>query len=179
MGGSIIAGVGLVLDLFGIGVAMSGLHELSKELFLHPQLPYQRLVIWFRRIFGREPSPRVHQASVAATIKSAGQLRAQGVRGKPSEDEPLTEWNLYWESRINNLNQKLEWINNDMRKADEELSKRLAEETQARLKSDAASKQRQEELLAGEGGKGLVRTSWGLPATLFGTLLQGVAGIFG
>ena len=91
---------------------------------------------------------------------------------RPADDAPLPEWNVYWERRIEDVRQEVSSLREQTTKADAKTNRRITDETQARLKSEAEAKQRQKELIAGKDGAGLVKTWWGLLATAIGTLLQ-------
>ena len=171
--------VGLVVSFAGLAIAMWSIHDLSNELFDHPLLPLSRLLAMVKRLIhrvlkGKPPPTPLDVDDGMHTVTS--DLKALWSIGKkaPDDDAPLTEWNDYWEFRVGRVEKKLERMSNEMRNADQEISDRLTDESEARLKDQEESKNRLQRLLAGSNGSGLVKTWWGLAVTGFGTVLQAV-----
>ena len=172
--------VGLLIELGGIALTVSGVMGIGKELFPALRFPQQRAFEWLRRMVRRKPRHHhVEARDSAVGIESAGEVRAQGTRGRPTDDAPLPEWNLYWESRLNNLDQRLDWLTEDMRKADMANATRIAQLTERFETAIARLEERLRVVVGGEGGRGLIRTWWGLIAIGAGAIFQVAGGLIG
>lgn len=106
----VLAVLGLVLELGGIGVALWGLEELSAELFPSRPLPHRAAFRRVKRALGVKPSAQNLQVHASGHADISAELRVQGHRGPPPDDAPLADWNLYWESRMNNLREGLDGL---------------------------------------------------------------------
>jgi hypothetical protein len=169
--------LGLGFELAGIGLAVSGVVAVGDELFPGLRFPHRRAVAWVGRVIRRKGQHRQLAVADAATATGVARLRAQGVRGRPSEDAPLDEWNAYWESRINNLGQRLDWVVEDMQQADAENTRRITEEARQRETAITRLEERLLVVVGGDGGRGLVRTWWGLILIGCGAFLQVFGGL--
>ena len=117
--------------------------------------------------------------STLGAIASVGHARVQVTRTRPADDAPLAEWNLYWESRVGNLDERLEVLQRDTKAADDLLERRVVGEEAARASGDTELAEKLRMIIGGKEGSGLVKACWGLFATALGTLLQGIAPLFG
>ncbi|MCA1693388.1 MAG: hypothetical protein LC749_00910 [Actinobacteria bacterium] len=176
---TLLAVLGLILNFGGIGVTLWGLDELSSELFPGRPLPHRATWQWIKWKLGRK---RVHRVVIGSTVgatASVGHARGQLTRTRPADDAPLAEWNLYWESRVDNLDERLGDLQRDTKAADDLLERRVAGEEAARVSADTELAENLRMIIGGKEGSGLVKAWWGLFATALGTLLQGIAPIFG
>jgi hypothetical protein len=171
--------IGLSCELVGIGIALWGVVELSKELFPgSPVLPLagvRRFGRWFMRTLGIKPKPSHVRLEPAELKLSTGQVRPQATKPRPTIGAPRTEWNEYWDSRLGNLSEQIDWLRKDMKEANDSLAKRLKAESAERHTAITRLEERLKVVVGGEGGRGLVRTWWGLAITAVGALLQGLA----
>lgn len=178
MGGLVIIySVGVLLQLGGITLALRGLDELGGTLFPGRPLPHQAFWRAAKRRVGLAPKPRLVHLRGAASVETAGSVRALLTKRRPTNDAPPEEWSAYLESRIGNVEDRLSWLMVDMRTADDEINRRLADERNERTMADVTLADRLRAALAGPGGTGLDKTWWGLAATALGTLLQAVVGL--
>jgi hypothetical protein len=171
-GGS-VAAAGVVLELTGIAVALWGLDDLSAELFPSRPLPHRSVPRWIKRRIGLKPPPKVVQLGGAVETDMLASARLQTTKARPSEAASLAAWNDYWESRLGNLAEQIQWARHDMKKADNDLAKRISDEASARSAAVAELQARVRTVVGGEGGRGLVKTCWGLALAFVGVLMQG------
>ncbi len=164
-------GMGVVLQLAGIGVAASGLGALARQL--NQRLPHHGPIEWMKHAFRSGRADReieVHDSVVA--VDAGGEVRVHGTRGRPAHDAPLVEWNLYWESRVHNLEERRHWLRQDSQEASRRNAEHIATETEQRMAADARLETLLRNLLGGEDGNALRRTWIGLAVTFGGLSLQ-------
>ncbi len=173
-----LAVVGLVLDVAGLVATLWGLDSLSGELFPGAPLPHRRVGRWLKRKFSRT---RSHVIGTSAFASGGAVMNARGLvtKGRPAQDAAHEQWVAYWDSQIAALQTQVDWLNEDLRAARTEIDDRLTTETTARIAGDAELAEKVRAWLGGERGRGLALTFWGLVAAVVGTLLQGLAGLFG
>ncbi len=167
----VLVGMGVVLQLAGIGVAASGLAALARQL--NQRLPHHGPIEWIKRAFRIGPADReieVHDAVMA--VDAHGEVRVQGTRGRPADDSPLVDWNLYWESRVRNVEELLHCLRQDSQEASRRNAEQIATETEQRMAADVRLETLLRNLLGGEDGNALRRTWTGLAVTFGGLSLQ-------
>jgi hypothetical protein len=168
--------VGLLLELGGIGFALWGLDHLGKELFsIRSPLPHRVAGRWTLRRLGVKPPPNVIEATAVGNLGFAGSARTLTTKARPSDDDPLSEWNAYWNSRLEAMSKQIAWLKEDIKKGDNDLAERLSSEATERRKDVTALREHVRVIVAGEGGRGLVQAWWGFAMTLVGVVLQALA----
>jgi hypothetical protein len=130
---------------------------------------------------GFKPKPINMVLGSATVALEPGSLRAYGTvtKPRPSDSAPLAEWDEYWDSRLASLSDQMDWLREDMNKADNELSERLKRESVERQEAVGRLEERLKVVVGGKGGGGLVRAWWGFFITGVGALLQGLAAQLG
>lgn len=170
----LLMGLGVVLQLLGIGIAASGLAALARQL--NQRLPYHGPIEWMKGAFGigrKDRQLEVHDSAVS--IESTGRVRAQGIRGRPLDDAPLADWNLYWDSRVKNVEHGLDRLRQDSQEADRQNAEQIAAEIERRTAAEVRLETLLRTLLGGEDGNALRKTWIGLAVTFGGLSLQLVA----
>jgi hypothetical protein len=170
--------VGVFLQVVGIGVALWGLSDLSRVLFpgtspLPPRRGWERV----RRAYKRSSVRTVHvfDTDGAGSVEQAHVL---ALAGRPGEWAGLPAWRAYFESQLDGVKQQLEWSVRDLQAADDSVRGALDAQRLERVDADAELSERLRMSLAGEDGRGLARTWWGLVITMFGIALAGVGSLF-
>jgi hypothetical protein len=175
---------GVALELGGLGIALSGVDQLGRDLSLGHVVPHRRALQWLRqrrlaRWLGLGPKPiTIPIDSAAMELEAARSIHPYKTKPHPSDAAPHSEWVEYWDSRLGNLSDQLAWLKEDMKEADNDLAKRLKAEAAERQTAHAELSERLKVLVGGEGGSGLVRTWVGLAITMVGVLLSGLAQLF-
>jgi hypothetical protein len=154
--------IGLMCELVGLGIALSGLNELNAELFPTSPLPHEAVGRWIKRRLGFKPKPITIHAEPATLTVTAGEARVLTTKGRPSDAAPHSQWTAYWDSRLGNLSDQIDWLREDMKEADNDLGARLKAERVGRHEAIAQLQERLRVVVGGEGGRGLRRTWWGL-----------------
>jgi hypothetical protein len=170
---------GLILSVGGLGVTLWGLDSLAHDLFPNRPLPHRQAWAWVKRHnpFRKSHTTDIRIGGATATLGIAASARGTATRGRPAADAPPELWVDYWESHIEALGKRIDWLTEDLRKASTDLSERLSQERAERVAADDALAEKVRSWLGGEGGKGLTIAWCGIGVTILGTILQGIAGI--
>jgi hypothetical protein len=172
-----IYGIGIVLQFAGVVVALRGLGELSSELFQRgSKLPHQVALRWVASQLGRQPPAQVVRARGAGEYGYAGRARGLTTKPRPTENATLGEWNAYWESQFEAVRTQLGWLKSDLKEGHAELRGSINDGSRALAAAERKNAEYVRTVVAGDGGKGLTRTWWGLAITGCGILLAGPTG---
>lgn len=171
--------IGALLEVGGIGVALWGVDDLSRELFPGRLLPHRALREWFdRRVLRRKSAVTLGVASTEIGLLW-GHARGQSLPPRPADDAELNEWVAFLERRLANIDEGLVWSREDLKEAVAKLGARIEAEASARSAADEERDDKLRRVMGGEEGGGLVKTFWGLSATALGALLQAIASLVG
>lgn len=168
---------GFVLTFVGLAITLVGIDNLSQELFHRRPLPHRRVGGWLKRTLRRRQ--RAKASIVAASLSGEGRAtgRLQGVRAQPAPDAPQSDWVVYWDSRLANLSERIDWANEDIRTGREEARVKIDHEESERRRADDEVERKLGRLLGGENGSGLVMAWWGIVMAVVGAALQTAAAI--
>jgi len=160
---------GFVLTFVGLAITLVGIDNLSQELFHRRPLPHRRVGGWLKRTLRRRQ--RAKASIVAASLSGEGRATGrQGVRAQPAPDAPQSDWVVYWDSRLANLSERIDWANEDIRTGREEARVKIDHEESERRRAD-------DEVERKLGRLGLVMAWWGIVMAVVGAALQTAAAI--
>ena len=179
--------LGLGFELGGIAAAIWGVVDVRDEFFKGLQFPHRAVSrriaalvpVRLKRAFGWRPKTHYVEAHDTVHVVDSGKVRVRATRGRPADDASLAEWNLYWESRLKNLQHDLDSFAEDMREADAKNARSLAEETQRLERLIAEIREDVRFVAGGKGGGGLIKAWYALIAIGLGAFLQIIGVLIG
>jgi hypothetical protein len=168
---------GQLLSFIGLAMALKGLEGMKEEFFPGRALPCARAWYWLlTRVFRRKREGRA--AALSGTLAGTAALSAafgESLPARPETETPSAAWTRYILQRIENLETLRAREHRETLAQLSAVEKRVAGQTGALAQRIGELDARMRRALAGEDGRGLDFTWWGLAVTASGILLQ-VAG---
>lgn len=167
---------GAVFQLVGLGIAVSGLGALSREVFGRP-LPLGRA--WrrgrarARRWLGHKRGAVTVTLGEAIEVSEAASIKR--IVQSPADDASLTEWVTFLRHRVDEADAMLEQECARATVAERDLHKRIDAESSTRASEIGRAEALARQAVGGEDGSGLDRAWWGLATTALGVGVSAIA----